>query len=453
MNKKTIKLIKWGLACTLILGSATVITEPTQAKAKTQDTQFTQAATKSLATRQKEALNYLNKIRAKMGLQPLKLNAYLNKAAQNHANYLKINNAVDHGESKKDKGYTGIDSNERIKAVGGSERLYTYSRETISFDTNNLTKAVQGFMDTAYHREIMIDNRLDQIGMGVAGNNVVFNYGDLVDSDAEDLKSFSAYPYNGMTNTPIGFYGFEDPNPLDQFKVDKSGYIISYQSDNTCAYDISVTIKDSSGAKVPFYVEHVGLVWFFYPKYELAYNEKYTVTVEYREDYYNPSSPLKKDTWSFTTKPKPKINLAKDETLLKINGKYVSSELEDELTTYTYYYNPIVKRSKSYINAKFLFERLNGRVTYDSKTKYTTVKTAKKEIKFKVGYKYAYVNGKKVALSTAPISLEGAVHVPHTLLKETLGAKVIYSSKNKLTTIDLKLDDPYGLKSKFSIND
>ena len=96
------KLVSVTLALTLLLGGNTALT-PTPNKASaaaSSDFTYSKAAT--------EAMNYINEIRKKAGLQPVKLNPYLTKAAENHANYLTINGYDGgHVEDKSKKGFTG----------------------------------------------------------------------------------------------------------------------------------------------------------------------------------------------------------------------------------------------------------------------------------------------------------------------------------------------------------
>ncbi|MCM3714101.1 CAP domain-containing protein [Alkalihalobacillus oceani] len=61
---------------------------------------------------QQEALDHLNGIRANMGLDPVELDPYLNKAAQNHADYLSVNgnpfSLESHRQDPSKTGFTGV---------------------------------------------------------------------------------------------------------------------------------------------------------------------------------------------------------------------------------------------------------------------------------------------------------------------------------------------------------
>ena len=70
------------------------------------------------ADTKKEGLSYLNSIRTKAGLIPLKANSHLNKAATSHAKYLIQNQTHGHYEKKGKYTYTGKTPSARIKKQG-----------------------------------------------------------------------------------------------------------------------------------------------------------------------------------------------------------------------------------------------------------------------------------------------------------------------------------------------
>ncbi|MDZ5472686.1 stalk domain-containing protein [Bacillus sp. 31A1R] len=435
------KLVSIGLTCSLLLGGIGLSIQPQQVEAK---------ATKAYTKQQEEVRDYVNSIRKKMGLNTLELNPYLNKAAQNHSKYMLNNNHYDHKESKGRKGFTGVDASARLKAVGADRNLLKGSlSEILSSDTDKTKSIIDGFLDTSYHRESLINPDDKLIGFGIDKNYVTILITDLNESLYEPVF----YPYDKQTNVGVGFYGNEIPNPLDQFKVKKSGYIISYNPGDPGVTGAKIKIRDSIGTNIPFHLEggEDSLTWFIFPKYELAFGETYTVTVEYmaEDDDWKPIKITK--TWSFTTKDKPKYSFSSGEANIKINGKYISvfSEFVNEFNTGVEYSHPVrIIKNVAHVDAKMISERLNM-TTKTSGSKEITWKSKNKEVKFKVGQKTAKVNGKTVKLSQSPTTIDKKVHVPISFLKETLGAKVSYDKKGKVVNIDLKIDDPVGLKTEF----
>lgn len=442
------KLIATGLAMSLLVGTGASVIPPKEVSAAT----TTKVATASKATKQgytftaqqKQALAEVNKVRKNMGLLELKLNPYLNKSAQNHANYLTKNgNSSGHDEKKGKSGFTGVDVEDRVASAGG-KKIAEYSTEVISFSTSNIKAAVQNFIDTAYHRLVTTNVFITEMGVGVSGKNVVINL--LVDySNIDELEEKEyVYPYNNQKNVGIGFYGFEDPNPLEQFNVKRSGQIISVQGSSSKFVMASLT--DSKGADVPFYSEaYGGGDWFFYPKQELAYGETYTVNVSYTKSYDNK---LRNKKWKFTTVKKPTVKLVTGENHLKVNGKYISVKRFDKQSFDEYNYSPITKKKVTYVEAKTLFTRLNAKMTTNTKTKTHTITSEKKTIKYTEGKKTVTVNGKSVKITELPYKKGSSLYVPLSFITKTTGGKAKLDSKNRVVSIDVVLQTPKAKQYK-----
>ena len=108
----------FSLALTALIGTSAAvgmtlpIAKPIEASAQTEY---------KYSTQQQAALKLLNDYRVKSGLKPVTLNPYLTKASQkNHANFLLANGYANYGHDEKKglKGYTGVDPESRVKAVG-----------------------------------------------------------------------------------------------------------------------------------------------------------------------------------------------------------------------------------------------------------------------------------------------------------------------------------------------
>ncbi|WP_347768414.1 CAP domain-containing protein [Gorillibacterium sp. CAU 1737] len=252
---------------------------------------------------QLDALTYLNEVRKKVGLTPVRLDASLTKAALAHAAYYNQNKKVFetlsfHYEAQGTPGFTGSRAIDRMKAAG-----WTHSKsgvawgEVMSFQEPNSPAAITSWLDTSYHRTNILNPLFDQVGIGIVGGTVVMDLGGP--GTAYPIEGgISVYPYDGMTAAPIGFYGNEVPNPLEQFQVDYSGYVVSaVTSDEITAY--RAVIKDEAGKEVPFFHEQDGEnTVFLYPKKILTGYHTYTVTLNYQ--IAGSSAPLSK-TWSFKT--------------------------------------------------------------------------------------------------------------------------------------------------------
>lgn len=249
---------------------------------------------------QQEAMQYLNQVRAKLGLQPVQLDPLLNKAIDNHVKYLNINGFEElHKETQGKKGFTGIKLGERVTAVGGDPKN---TSEVLNWGGGAANKTIESLLDAPLHRVALINPNIRQMGSAHQG----FIFGMLVKSP-DKMPIYNqdiAYPYDGQTNVEIGFYGNEAPNPLEEYDLDKSGYIISFSPPiDIFVEDIDFTLKDSKGAIVPV-IKEINYVGdsFFIPKLELKYSEKYTASAYYKDAFDGRTGGK---TWSFTTKADP----------------------------------------------------------------------------------------------------------------------------------------------------
>ncbi|ASS98400.1 hypothetical protein B9L19_03515 [Geobacillus thermocatenulatus] len=297
-GKKMKKVVSLGLAFSLALGGVlpTLSVEPSKVEASSYE--FTKE--------QQEALNHINEIRAKIGLKPVTLNPFLIKAAENHAKYLVANNitfssGVDgHSETVGKTGYTGKNVGDRIKAVGGSQTLVSNSSEGIAYNVSSINKGIDSLMDAPLHRTRLIDPQLSSVGVAIVDNIVVLTYYFLeFGTNPEE----SIYPYDGQTNVGLEFVGkTERPNPLEEFKVEKSGYVISFSpsSSNVVPDNVVGKLFDSKGKEVPVFFKEDALsfTYFLFPKSPLLKNEKYTVKFTYTDLM---DDTVKTKTWSFTT--------------------------------------------------------------------------------------------------------------------------------------------------------
>lgn len=310
----------------------------------------------------------------------------------------------------------------------GYGNKYNGFSEIITFHTTDVKIAIDTWMDTAYHRTILLEHRNESIGIGVVGRNITVNFG-------RNKTKPTVYPYNGQKDVGIGFYGFENPNPLTQFGISKSGYIISFSSENLGYYLDSletVIIKDSSGKNVPHFYERAGAHYFF-PKEELKYNETYTVSIDYAD---------RNKTWSFTTKSKPEgetdppkdpieepevptpfvpdPNRNPNEIAVYINGKLQA-----------YDQPPMIKSGSTLVPLRGIFEALNTDITWDGATQTVYAKRGTTSIVLTIGNEFALVNGKKVILAQKAQIINGRTMVPLRFVSEALGSDVLWVGERK----------------------
>ncbi|WP_316570723.1 CAP domain-containing protein [Neobacillus sp. YIM B06451] len=291
------KLLSLGLALSLIFGGITPLKPAEPIKAAAADITFTKE--------QQDALNHINAIRKKVGVKEVKLNPFLTKSSEDHAKYLTLNNVQGHDQSPDKKGFTGYGPHERRLAVGFDVLLSYMTSEGIAYGCDSIADGIDRFMNSAYHRHPVISPALTEVGMAINDGNVVVQF--LTNGDEMDD---AAYPYDGMTDVELSFIGAsERPNPLEQFKIKKSGYIISYTLPSAISVDnYTVKVTNSKGEEIPVFTEHKKSI-FIFPKYELAPSETYTVHIDYDGLHLIiPKGSLDfpkmngSKTWSFTTK-------------------------------------------------------------------------------------------------------------------------------------------------------
>lgn len=251
---------------------------------------------------QLEGLNFLNEVRTRAGVPPVQLNAAITKAAIAHAEFYNANQAdlpglSAHSEIAGKPGYTGKSSLERMRAAGWVSGSQGYaSGEVMHFGQNSSVAAIQSWLNTAYHRSIILDPSYTEIGIGLVGGTAVLDAGGPGKSQQVNV-GITMYPYDQQTDVPVGFYGGEIPDPLSQFAANHSGYIISANTDKNIASHKAV-ITDEKGTEIPFYEEVKGDDLYLFPKAVLKGNYRYTVSLEYQEE--GSVNTLNK-VWSFTT--------------------------------------------------------------------------------------------------------------------------------------------------------
>ncbi|MBW6097592.1 CAP domain-containing protein, partial [Pseudomonas aeruginosa] len=137
-----------------------------------------------------DALHYLNRIRAQIGLHKLAHAPVLENSARRHARYLTLNPEDGHGEHHPDNPhYTAQKLTERTRLAG---YLYNGVHENISTeeeaaessdsDIRTQQRQVDGLMSAIYHRLSLLDRHTDEAGAAFVREDgktvLVFNQGN-----------------------------------------------------------------------------------------------------------------------------------------------------------------------------------------------------------------------------------------------------------------------------------
>ncbi|NPA04076.1 MAG: CAP domain-containing protein [Epsilonproteobacteria bacterium] len=158
-----------------------------------------------------EGYDYLNSLRQKAGLIPLKVNSLLEKSAQNHAIYVVNNNVVGHYERSGDPYFTGVTPADRAMYVGYPANFVV---ENISYGNSGIRDSIDGLFSAIYHRLGFLNVEIDEIGVGYAENErfyyknaYVYNMGN---SNLAYLCSDEYPPFEGYGTYATGMC--KDPN-------------------------------------------------------------------------------------------------------------------------------------------------------------------------------------------------------------------------------------------------
>lgn len=159
-----------------------------------------------------EAIYRANCYRNLLGLDLGLLDAKLNAAAQAHADYMQKNKTLDHSEQAGKPGYTGDQVWDRAEAAGRALKAGESIGEVISQGTSP-SEAVDGWMNSVYHRTPFASPEWIAAGFGQAGN-----YSSMTTLQAfpNSFEEAVIYPVNGQIDVPASFSSdqeYPDPAP------------------------------------------------------------------------------------------------------------------------------------------------------------------------------------------------------------------------------------------------
>ena len=370
------------------------------------------------------SLEYLNKIRKSAGLIELEQNKILEKASQNHANYIndiytKTSINLMHKEDKDiypSIYYTGKTSKDRGTYLG-YQSLYYF--ENLSSGYKGIYASIDGLMSAIYHRYNFLKNNIDEIGIGISKsktNYIVFNYnmansimnelcsgssfngkGNYVynvcnDKDlkiestlynstvnhlSENSPKYILWPSKDAINIPTVFFE-EFPDPLPNSSI--SGYPISlefnkffYTNNDIEIQNFALYNEDNNKIRntllMDFYNDphkkHNRFQFTLFPLQELLSNHIYSVKVNYTID----SKPYT-IKWRFLTKkikyPFYKIKTNNTTIKIKANTTYILSFKQinnnDIFKSWKAIYTKSIHPNITYINGNTLKIHISGKI-------------------------------------------------------------------------------------------
>ncbi len=263
----------------------------------------------SASAAQREAAGLLAAIRAAIGLPMPEQIEGINAAAQAHADYY-VNHAAEyaaaglsaHAENPAwSEGFTGENVGDRLKFQGVTPGNWA---EVMAF-SGTPAGALNGWMDTLYHREPLVLPNLARWGFGMA--RVGEAQAEVIDSinGPTDEAGPALWPIPDATGVARSWDGFESPTPpLPQGEKYPSGPIVTVTFERSASLSLSeASLRGPDGALVPIQVQtpendaYLGSTWGLYAYAPLGAGARYTVRFSGRVDGEDATF-----QWSFTTR-------------------------------------------------------------------------------------------------------------------------------------------------------
>jgi uncharacterized protein YkwD len=181
-----------------------------------------------------DALNRFNWRRQQAGVLPVARNAAIDRAAQAHSDYQRLNNTITHFEDGSKPGFTGAGAFERLQAAGYSlspTAGYAYGEVIASQGSTQGVAAADDLVGAIYHRFIILEPMFKEAGAGAGTSASGLTY-VTVDFAANGLDrvlprgSVVTYPFAGQSDVPTGVNSDqESPDPVPN--QNRVGYPVS----------------------------------------------------------------------------------------------------------------------------------------------------------------------------------------------------------------------------------
>lgn len=277
----------------------------------------------ALGSEDLKGFEYLNNLRASLGLGKLAYSAELDKAAKNHLDYMSLNNTTGFDEDPSKPGYTGRTGPERYE-YAGYKPFYQGGAGLGGGHTKSL--AIQHQLNSIYHRNALIDQSYSHVGVGLVNYTdqdnpndkfvglhiIVANKPDTVQRNASDFVM--TLPSNGMIDVDVTIgnevpYGFPDyPDGNVNGKIGSPITIAVAKGSELSVIKFELT-KGNSSESIPTYLRTFGND----PNKLIPNNQAHIISksvLEFNTTYYvnfEGSVNGKKiaKTWNFTTTKSP----------------------------------------------------------------------------------------------------------------------------------------------------
>ncbi len=201
--------------------------------------------------------NWINYRRGQIGMPAMTQNALIDRAAQNHSDYQRLNDEITHDEVAGKPGFTGVKILNRLNAASfnfNQSQSYAYG-EVISATTNNSGFYMVDELITAiYHRFVIFEPSFKEVGTGsgTTARNYTYFTADFAANNGYGPGigngRMVTWPFADQTGvTPNFFSDYEQPDPVPN--KNEVGYPISVHADITAKVTVtSFTVRPRGGA-------------------------------------------------------------------------------------------------------------------------------------------------------------------------------------------------------------
>lgn len=182
-------------------------------------TQSAVAPTYLAGSQQLNAFTALAAFRTALSLGPVNQNTKIDIAAQNHSDYVAINNggASPHTETAGNPGFTGVTVADRLVNAGYTP---TASSEVIGWTgaTGDASEVIEGLSAAIYHRVLMMNQGWTDLGVappvnGATGRPAYIDFGSASTKQNVAGDYVGVYPANGQVSVGLT-HALESPKPF-----------------------------------------------------------------------------------------------------------------------------------------------------------------------------------------------------------------------------------------------
>ena len=204
--------------------------------------------------------NWINFRRSQIGIPQLTPSPLVDRAAQAHSDYQRLNDTITHGEIAGKPGFTGANLLERLTTAGYTfaTNSYAYGEVISATSSNSGVYMAEELITAIYHRFAIFEPMFKEIGtgFGTSAKNRTQNYtyftADFTANDGYGAGvapgTVVTWPYSGQTQvTPNFFSDYEQPDPVPE--KNEVGYPISVHANLNAVMAVNTfTIRPRGGA-------------------------------------------------------------------------------------------------------------------------------------------------------------------------------------------------------------